>query len=107
MKMEELEEFRARGIKEGTNVVHFKRTLMSDEEAQKDRFKYIYEVIGLAQHTESAELLVLYRAVGSYEAWARPVSSFFGKVDMNKYPLSKQEYTFEPYVGDCETYYST
>ncbi len=35
MRMEELEEFRARGIKEGTNVVHFKRTLMLDEEAEK------------------------------------------------------------------------
>ena len=40
-----------------------------------------YEVLGLSQHSETEELLVVYRALyGDYGLWVRPLSMFVEKV---------------------------
>lgn len=41
-----------------------------------------YEVIGIAKHSETEELLVVYRALyGEYGLWVRPLSMFDGALD--------------------------
>ncbi len=41
----------------------------------------LYEVIGLARHSESGEALVVYRALyGDYGLWVRPVAMFLQEV---------------------------
>lgn len=57
----------------------------------------IYEVIGIATHSETQEQLVIYRPISDKnKLWARPLEMFISKVDKNKYPNVKQEYRFEP-----------
>lgn len=42
----------------------------------------LYEVIGVAQHSESEEFLVVYRALyGEYGLWVRPLEMFDGLSD--------------------------
>lgn len=49
----------------------------------------LYHVIGEAIHSETEELLVIYRALyGEYKVWVRPKSMFFEDIalDGNKVP---------------------
>lgn len=81
-----------RDFKAGDIVSHFKRQYISDENA-KD---YLYEIIALAKHSETGELMVVYKALyGEMGTWVRPYDMFMGKVDKEKYPDIKQEYRFE------------
>lgn len=63
----------------------------------------IITVIGVAEHTETGEVAVVYEHGG--DLWCRPLSMFLGRVDRNKYPDAKQWYRFElvnersPYAG--------
>lgn len=43
----------------------------------------LYKVTGVARHTETEELMVIYRAWGqtSNIVWARPYDMFFGKLE--------------------------
>ncbi|WP_237065741.1 DUF1653 domain-containing protein [Microbulbifer guangxiensis] len=42
----------------------------------------LYEVMEVARHSETGELLVVYRALyGEYGVWARPLSMFTGSVE--------------------------
>ncbi len=72
-------------------VKHFKRETLSDP-----GFKYVYEVIDFANHTETGEKLVVYKAM--YEpcdTCARPYDMFFSEVDHEKYPEIRQKHRFE------------
>ncbi len=85
-------------IRKGVRVQHFKRQLLTEEERTTP--KYIYEIMGMAMHTETEEQLVLYRALyGDGMIFARPVDMFLSPVDREKYPDVKQEYRFE-LMGD-------
>lgn len=83
-----------RGIRPGDLVRHFKRETLSEEEKKTNR--YLYRVLGVARHTETGEVLVIYEALyGDFGIFARPLSMFAGEVDREKYPDIRQKYRFE------------
>ena len=44
----------------------------------------LYEVIGAATHSETEELLVVYRALyGEFGLWVRPLEMFLGDVEVD------------------------
>lgn len=74
----------------GDVVKHFKR------EQNSEGMQYLYEILAFAQHTETEESLVVYKALyGEQKVYARPFDMFFGEVDKAKYPNIKQVYRFE------------
>lgn len=76
----------------GTIVRHFKRETIRNPGIND----YLYEIVGLAEHTESKENMMIYRALyGSRKLYARPLDMFMSEVDHNKYPSIQQKYRFE------------
>lgn len=76
----------------GTIVRHFKRETIRNPGIND----YLYEIVGLAEHTESKENMMIYRALyGSRKLYARPLDMFMSEVDHNKYPGIQQKYRFE------------
>ena len=56
----------------------------------------MYEVIGIATHSETGEDYVVYKPLyGEQKMYIRPLDMFASKVDREKYPDVKQEYRFE------------
>ena len=56
-----------------------------------------YVVTDIAVHTESDEIMVIYKCfVDSLVTWYRPLDMFTSDVDREKYPNVKQKRRFEP-----------
>ena len=80
----------------GDRAVHFKRELLSEAELAAEPNRYLYEIVGTAEHTETGELLMVYRPLyGKGGLYARPLKMFLSPVDREKYPAVKQEHRFE------------
>jgi len=57
-----------------------------------------YQVLGIAQHSETAEQLVVYRALyGEFGLWVRPVSMFTEIVE-----IAGQQRPRFAYLGDTD-----
>ena len=85
-------------LKPGDVVQHFKRELLED----KSSTEYLYLILHIAEHSETGEKLVIYRALyrngensTNYKICARPYDMFMSEVDREKYPNIKQKYRFE------------
>jgi hypothetical protein len=53
----------------------------------------LYEVIGIAKHSESLEELVVYRALyGDHDLWVRPLKMFLETVEYNGKTVPRFEF---------------
>lgn len=81
-------------LRVGDIVQHFKREFLSPD--QFGTPKYLYVIVALAYHSETAEPLVIYKALyDNHKICARPLEMFISEVDHVKYPGVKQKYRFE------------
>lgn len=81
-------------FKAGDILCHFKRDMCTEQERQQN--KYLYEVIGIATHTETKEEMLVYKALyAPFGTYVRPLEMAMSKTDKEKYPEATQEYRLE------------
>lgn len=61
-----------------------------------------YRVLDIAEHSETGELFVVYKALyGERKTYIRPLEMFKSPVDRDKYPDVAQKMRFE-YIGESD-----
>jgi len=72
---------------------------MNNEEIKLGLYEHFkggkYEVVGFAKHSESLEMMVLYKHAGEEESWVRPLSMFLETVERDGKIMPRFKY-----VGD-------
>lgn len=56
----------------------------------------LYQIVAIAEHTETGECMVVYQAMyDNFKIYVRPLQMFLSPVDKTKYPNAEQEFRFE------------
>lgn len=81
---------REKEIREGDIVRHFKREWVTDGSTQ-----YLYKVLAFAQHTETEEQMVVYRALyPPFKVCVRPYEMFMMRGGPGKVPRCASDLPF-------------
>lgn len=74
---------------------------MTEEQSEKEPNLYLYEIIGIARHTENKEEVMIYKPLYQTECMngvdfvVRLLEMFMSEVDRDKYSSITQKYRFE------------